>query len=116
MRLYFAVAPQELTNEEFEPRTAFAVTPGLAAVLPEEDQEGHEASAFLAAADAAVESAGEGGRRVVIAADAPARVLEGEDEHPGAVHLLEPVWWRQVAAIFVTRRKPRRMCAPLPTP
>lgn len=101
MRLYFAVAPQELTADEFEPRTAYAVTPGLAAALPDEDEEGHEASAFLAAADVAVECAGEGGRRIVIAADAPARALPGEDEHPGAVHMEEPVLWPAVAAVFV---------------
>lgn len=53
------------------PRTAYAVTSGLAASLPRVDQEEREYAAFLDAVDAATASAN-GGRRVVIAADASA--------------------------------------------
>lgn len=101
MRLYFAVAPEELSHEEFAPRVAYTATPALSAALPEEDEEGCETSAFLAAADAAVELAGERGRRVVLAADGQATPVTGADEHPGAVRMGGAVRWRDVAALFV---------------
>lgn len=105
MRVYLPVAPTELTGRPLAPRTAYAVTPALARALPEEDAEGHEASAYLAACDAAVELAGEGGRRVVVAADVTAADVTAADlpldpgAHPGEVNITAPVPWRDVASI-----------------
>lgn len=102
MRVYLPIAPAELSADEFAPRTAYARTPALRAALPEEDEEGGEASAYLAAADAAVELAGPAGRRIVLAADAPdASVRPLTGEHPGAVELTAPLARRDVASIHL---------------
>lgn len=104
MRVYLAVAPAELAGDEFAERIAYALTPTLRSALPDEDDEGLETSAYLAAVDAAVELAGEGGRRVVVAADSPATPA-GRGEHPGAVRLDGPVAWRDVASMHVDERE-----------
>jgi hypothetical protein len=92
------------------------VTHLLRAELPDEDLEGLEYAAFLAAADASVPlladalaATGTGApasplRRVVISADVPpsaAKVVEGPSAHPAAITLTEPVSWRSVAAIHI---------------
>lgn len=102
MRVYLPVAPAELSAQGLAPRTAYAVTPALVRALPDEDTEGHENSAYLAACDAAVDLAGPGGRRVVVAADvagAGVEAREAADAHPGEVTLTGPVSWRDVASL-----------------
>lgn len=106
MRVYLPLDPAALDAEEFAPGRGYAVTGALAAALPEEDDEGHEASAYLAACDAAVDLAGPGGRRLVLAADVPDRETRvpgpaGGEAHPGLVELASAVPWRTVASLHI---------------
>lgn len=111
MRVFLPATAADLRAESLSPRLAHAATPALARALPEEDQEGLEASASLCAADASLLLLAQPGaachadRRVVIAADAPdaaVRELEpGQDVVPGTVEVTVVVGWQDVAAIFV---------------
>nr|WP_300339329.1 hypothetical protein [Actinomyces sp.] len=111
MRIYLPATAADLSVAEISPRTAHAVTPALAAALPEEDEEGLEVSASLCAADSSLvrlaepEAAGVADRRVVVAADvdpADLRELTVEgDVLPGTVELVVPVGWDDVAALLV---------------
>lgn len=98
MRIYLPATTTDVLAAEIIPRWAHALTDGLRAVLPEEDDEGCEASAVLAAADDSLlrlraEQAAAGGstdraregnggsdaepvpRRVVIVAEVPASIV-----------------------------------------
>ena len=116
MRLYLPATPADLRSG-LTPRWAHAVTTALRAELPEEDDEGLEMVATLAAADESVTLLGSGTalevagghvapRRVVIVADVPdSAVLVpevlGEEQLPTAVEVVEPVDWSEVVAILV---------------
>ncbi|RAX22627.1 MULTISPECIES: DUF6912 family protein [unclassified Actinomyces] len=111
MRVYLPATAADLSADSISPRTAHAATPALAAVFPEEDQEGLEVSASLCAADSSVMLLAVPGaealadRRVVIAADVEEEqvreVPAGDDVLPGTVELTAPVEWDAVAALLV---------------
>lgn len=113
MRIYLPATAADLSrypDSALEPVIAFAATPGLAAALPGEDDEAVEFSAFLAAADTAVEllvsaQAAAGPvilRRVVVTADVvPASVRPDRDHgHPGAV-VVTRVDWSDIVAVHL---------------
>ncbi|RPF25838.1 DUF6912 family protein [Georgenia muralis] len=114
MRLYLPATSADLRSG-LTPRWAHAVTTALRAELPEEDDEGLEMVATLAAADESVTLLASGTplagghvapRRVVIVADLPdSAVLVpevlGEEQLPTAVEVVEPVDWSAVVAILV---------------
>ena len=115
MRLYLPATSADL-QAGLTPRWAHAVTTALRAELPEEDDEGLEMVATLAAADESVALLGSvrpleaGGdvasRRVVIVADLPDTAVLvpevlGEEQLPTAVEIVEPVGWSDVVAILV---------------
>jgi hypothetical protein len=86
MRLYVpatldelaAVLPGRTARWDLGPRAAHAVTPALVAALLEEDTEGHEYAAFLAAADDSLALIAAGGAvplRVVVSVDVPDAAL-----------------------------------------
>ncbi|WP_127131807.1 hypothetical protein [Georgenia sp. SYP-B2076] len=110
MRLYLPATAADLDNTAgITPRWAHAVTAALRAEMPEEDDEGLELVAMLAAADASVEliaADGSVARRIVVAADVPdTSVLPpevlGEEQLPTAVELVAPVAWSRVVALHV---------------
>jgi len=90
-------------------RLASAVTPGLRAALPDEDDEGLELSAFLTAADLSVlEIAATGAppRRVVLAVEADAGTVRDGEVPAGLADLPSIVGvvdlaWRDVVAIHL---------------
>ena len=110
MRLYLPATAADLDDSTgITPRWAHAVTPALRAELPEEDDEGLEMTAMLAAADESVRRLAADGsvpRRIVVAADVPdtsvlpPEVLD-EDQLPTAVEVVTPVAWSRVVALHV---------------
>lgn len=86
MRIYLPATVSDLDAPSISARTAFAVTEGVRELAPDEDEEGWEYLAFLAAADAAIDE-GEVSR-IVIAADGRA-VERGE---AGVVEVEELSW------------------------
>lgn len=108
VRIYLPATMAELADPDgLGPRVVHAVTPGLRAALPDEDEEGLEFSAQLLAADDSLELLGEQTtatpRRVVVAADVdPDDVAPlDESEVPSAVRLLVAVTWEDVACAHV---------------
>lgn len=106
MRIYLPATLSELADPEgLGPRVVHAVTPGLRAALPDEDEEGLEYAAQLLAADDSLDLIGTGApRRVVVAADVEAEAvtpLGDDDAAPSAVRLLEAVPWDDVACAHV---------------
>ena len=90
------------------PRVAHAVTPALRAALPDEDDEGLEFSAHLAAADASLALLGASTQapplRLVVTVDVPSDsvfVPDDADAEPSAVRLLAPVGRDAVACVHV---------------
>lgn len=94
MRIYLPVTTADLQGEAISPRLAFAATDDVRAMAPDEDDEGLEYLAFLAAADAAIDE-GEI-TRIVVAADAP--VTPTPDT--GIVEVGE-IPWRDVVSIHI---------------
>ena len=108
MRVYLPATLDQLPCEQVGPGRAHAVTPELRAGLPEEDQEGWEYAALLAAADDALRllarRPGAPRRRVVLAADAPEGLVDvgtGPDEPASAVDLVAGVPWGAVVSVHV---------------
>ncbi|KAE8763930.1 DUF6912 family protein [Georgenia thermotolerans] len=110
MRVYLPATAADLREERgVGPRWAHAVTAALRGALPDEDDEGLEMTATLAAADESVERLAADGslpRRVVVAADVPdasvrAPEVLGEEQLETAVEVVAPVPWSAVVAIFV---------------
>ena len=94
------------SREVVTPRRAHAVTPALRELFPEEDDEGLEYAAQLAAADDSLEllgSAADAPRlRVVLSADVDAAaVIVLDDEIPSAVEVTTPVPWPAVVCAHV---------------
>jgi hypothetical protein len=88
------------------PGRAHAVTPGLRALFPDEDDEGLEYAAQLAAADDSLDRVGgspDAPRlRVVLSADVdPGVIGELDDEVPSAVTVRAPVPWSAVVCAHV---------------
>lgn len=110
MRLYLPATATDLRQPTgITPRWAHAVTAALRAELPDEDDEGLEMTATLAAADESVRllaADGSAPRRVVVAADVPDDSVQipevlGEEQLPTAVEVVSPVTWDQVVALHV---------------
>ncbi len=110
MRIYLPSSLVELRGRtRFAPRVVHAVTPGLRAALPDEDDEGLEYAAQLLAADDSLDvldtSRRAGRRRVVVAADVPDAVVDSVDEGdahaPSAVRLTSAIGWDEVACAHV---------------
>lgn len=107
MRLYLpATLPEFVDPLGLRPPAAHAVTPGLRAALPDEDAEGLEFVAMLAAADASVLMLADHPeaprRRVVVVAEVPgppARPLPGG--LPSAVEPPAVVPWSAVVSLHV---------------
>lgn len=110
MRLYLPATARDLHDEDgIGPRWAHAVTQALRAELPDEDEEGLEMTATLAAADESVRLIAADGsvpRRVVVVADVPDQAVQvpevlGEEQLPTAVELVRPVAWGDVVTLHV---------------
>lgn len=106
MRIYLPATLSELADPEgLGPRVVHAVTPGLRAALPDEDEEGLEYAAQLLAADDSLDLIDDGApRRLVVAADVAEEAvvpLDDDDAAPSAMRLLEPVVWEDVACAHV---------------
>ncbi|MCR6647967.1 MAG: hypothetical protein NVV70_07465 [Cellulomonas sp.] len=113
MRLYLPATLDDLALAAdgavtLTPRVAHAVTPELRAALPDEDEEGLEFSAHLAAADdslamlAVAPAAPQ--LRLVVTVDVPTgAVREGTatDAGPSAVELVEPVGRDAIVCVHV---------------
>ncbi|MGC5628405.1 DUF6912 family protein [Georgenia sp. Z1344] len=106
MRIYLPATPAELAADPAATR-AHAVTADLVSAVPDEDEEGLEVIALLAAADDSVRRLAELGegppaRRVVLAADVPEGSATPEPgDLPSLVRLDAPIGWESVAAIHV---------------
>lgn len=94
MRIYLPVTVTDLQAEAIAPRLAFAATTAVRELAPDEDDEGLEYLAFLAAADAAIDE-GEI-TRIVLAADAPVRMTADT----GIVEVGE-IPWTDVVSIHI---------------
>ena len=114
MRIYLPGTVADLTSypdTALEAAVAFAATSGLAAALPDEDEEAVEFSAFLAAAETSLEllvgarTAGRevAPRRVIITADvAEVRVGSARAHgHPGAIVVDGAIAWADVASVHL---------------
>ncbi len=95
MRIYLPLTLADLqTDSALTDRDAFAATPALRALAPDEDDEGAEYLAFLAAAEAAIDL-GEASR-IVAAADATV----SNTPVPGVVRVAN-LQWRDVVSIHI---------------
>lgn len=110
MRIYLPATTADLASPEgLLPRWAHAVTPALRAALPEEDEEGWELAAMLAAADDSVDLLAADDslpRRLVVAADVEESAVRvpdrgEEDRAPSAVEVTRPVSWTDVVSLHV---------------
>lgn len=112
MRIYIAATAADLRADELRPATVHAVTEGLRAALPGDDEETLELIALLAAADESVHLIGARGdvpRRVVLAADLPDELLgrAPEDAIETALVPSAPVPWAHVVSVHVDEEEAR---------
>ncbi|MBT0994654.1 hypothetical protein KIN34_10180 [Cellulomonas sp. DKR-3] len=117
MRTYLPATLDELDGStDLAPRRGYAVTAALRAALPDEDEEGWEFAAHLAAADDSLvllaRRPDAPALRLVVTADlddAAVRVLDvpppgadaGDVGTPGEVEVTAPVAWSRVACVHV---------------
>ncbi len=116
MRIYLPATSADLSRPAgVPPRWAHTVTAELRRALPDEDDEGLEAAAMLAAADESIDhlraTPNAAPRRVVIAADIaeadtagvdrPRPWQAGDDQLPSAVDVRVTVPWQDVVSIHV---------------
>ena len=113
MRIYLPVTLLDVDSADpagdLEVPRAHAVTPALRELFPDEDDEGLEYAAQLAAADDSLERLEDTPAaprlRVVLAADVDADAVtdlgESDDEVPSAVALRAPVPWGAVVSAHV---------------
>ena len=106
MRIYIPATARDLGTDPLRPQQVHAVTAGLRAALPDEDEEILELVALLAAADDSVRLIGERGevpRRVVLAADVEAGSLAEAPAEAIESALLAPqgVPWAAVVSLHV---------------
>lgn len=96
MRVYLPANVADLQDSRgLSPRIAYAVTPGLRQALPDEDDEGLEFAAFLAAADASIDACERS--RVVVSAD----VADVKDGERVAEVTVPAVPWSRVVSIHI---------------
>jgi hypothetical protein len=108
VRIYLPATLDELDAATLPARRAHAVTPALKAVLPDEDDEGLEYAAQLAAADDSLALLGrkpDAPRlRLVVSVDVPDRAVvtvTDPDEFPSAVDLLDDLGREDIACVHV---------------
>ncbi len=113
MRLYLPATLDDLDPDAdgavtLTPRVAHAVTPALRAALPDEDEEGLEFSAHLAAADDSLALVGESADapplRLVVTVDVPPEAVREAgslDAGPSAVELVTRVGRDAIACVHV---------------
>jgi len=116
MRIYLPATSADLSRPAGgPPRWGHAAAAELRRALPDEDDEGLEASAMLAAADESITHLRAASsalpRRVVLAADVPDSAVvvperarpwrEGDDQLPSAVEVRATVPWDAVVSIHV---------------
>ena len=110
MRIYLPATLDQIepTAGPLTPRRVHAVTPALRAMFPDEDDEGLEFAAQLAAADDSLALLGESPQapraRLVVSVDvAPDDVLplDDDDEVPSALELLRAVDFEDIACVHV---------------
>lgn len=95
MRIYLPARVLDLRSPDgVSAGTGFAVTDAVREMAPDHDEEGWEYLAFLAAADAAIDTAEVS--RIVIAADAP-----GEETAGAGVVRTEDIPWKRVVSIHI---------------
>ncbi|QOR46074.1 DUF6912 family protein [Trueperella pecoris] len=104
MRIYIPLTPLDLTAD-ITPRLVHAVTAELKMAVPNEDAEGWEMIATLAAADESLRRLGQTGasarRRMLCVAEVHDRVLAPADDLPSARELTAAVSWADVETILV---------------
>lgn len=109
VRVYLPATITDLADPDgLTARRAHAVTGALAAALPQDDDEGLEYAALLAAADASVllvaAQPDAPRRRVVVSADVAVQAtgpVTGTDPAPSAIEVVTTVAWSQVACVHV---------------
>ncbi|MPV38743.1 DUF6912 family protein [Georgenia subflava] len=109
MRIYLPATAGDLRGDGLDLDWAHAVTAALRAELADEDDEGLEMTATLAAADDSVRRIASDAsvpRRVVVVADLPDALVQvpevlGEEQLPSAVEVVGPVRWTDVVALLV---------------
>jgi hypothetical protein len=110
VRIYLPATMSDLgraVDASLAPRMVHAVTPALRRAFPDEDDEGLEFAAYLAAADdsfrliAAVPASVH--QRLVVTAEVPEAVVVGaaEADSPSLARLTTPVQWDQVICVHV---------------
>ncbi|MGY4643065.1 DUF6912 family protein [Cellulomonas sp. URHB0016] len=116
MRIYLPATLDELAPDSLSlaARRAHAVTPALRAALPEEDEEGLEFAAQLAAADDSLALLGDQPDaprlRVVVSVDVPDRAVvtaTDPDDAPSAVDLLDDLGREDIACVHVDEPEAR---------
>lgn len=100
MRIFFTISLEGLDKYSLDGVKAHAVTDGVRHAFAEEDDEELDLIALLAAADDNIRSVMNEPFRLVIVADAKARLV-GTDEDPSLVEATDSLSWTDVAAIFV---------------
>lgn len=96
MRIYLPATLDDLQSPQgLTPRVSYGATETLKSAVPDEDDEGWEFIAFLAAGDAAIESAS--ASRIVVAAD----VTGGTEANSVAAIESTQVSWDQVSSIHI---------------
>lgn len=107
MRIYVPLVLSELALHEIPARTVHAVTPGLRSHVPNEDDEGYELIAAMAASDDSLRMIAtaprELRRRCFVAADLSENMLH-EPEHPTLPTervLADPLPWKKVVSIHI---------------
>lgn len=112
MRTYLPASLDELDGSaDLAPRRGYAVTDALRAALPDEDEEGHEFAAHLAAADESLVRLAARpdapALRLVVTADLDDADVTVLDSSPGPgtvlgeVDVAAPVPWSRVACVHV---------------
>ena len=97
MRIYIPLILSDLAAEQIDVRRVHAVTPALRAAVPDEDAEGYEYMATLAAADDSLRLIGQNPdtypRRLVALAEVPERAIAGDEDAFMATGDIELLWF-----------------------
>lgn len=108
MRIYVPIVTSELGMSDISERIVHAVTPELEQAVPNEDAEGYEMIATLAAADDSLRLIDAGGhnerRRALVVADVAPSMLEvvpDPDTLPTARRLTSRLAWTDVESIHI---------------
>ncbi|ADH92076.1 DUF6912 family protein [Arcanobacterium haemolyticum] len=107
MRIYIPLILSDLAAEQIDVRRVHAVTPALCAAVPDEDAEGYEYMATLAAADDSLRLIGQNPdterRRVVAVAEVPdtAVAVAVDAQLPTEMDLFSQVRWKNVESFHI---------------